>query len=284
MKIALCSDLHLEIRNIELNNTENAEVLVLAGDIMTGIALHNYGDIYKYAPPEGSDIIWKLNDSQMKAYAYHKFLAHVSDQFPHVVQIAGNHEFYKGDYPDAYGWMKKKCDEFPNIHFLNKDSVEIGDVTFVGATLWTDMNKGDPTTLYLIAGMMNDFRIIRNSQKNYRRFSPGDAALDHRDALQYILATVDADPTKKYVVVGHHAPSHMSIHEQYKHDTIMNGGFYSDLSESILDRPQIVLWVHGHMHDHSDYMMGETRVVCNPRGYKGLEPQADVFQLKFLEI
>jgi hypothetical protein len=25
-------------------------------------------------------------------------------------------------------------------------------------------------------------------------------------------------------------------------------------------------------------------VVCNPRGYKGADPQADVFELKFLDI
>jgi hypothetical protein len=27
------------------------------------------------------------------------------------------------------------------------------------------------------------------------------------------------------------------------------------------------LWVHGHMHDSFDYVLGETRVVSNPRGY-----------------
>ena len=284
MLIALASDLHLEIRTIELNNTENADVLILAGDIMTGIDLHDHGDIYKHEPPSGSNVIWKLGESQKKAYEYHKFLAHVSEQFPHVVQIAGNHELYHGRYPDAYDWLRTEIANYPNIHFLEKDSVEIGDITFVGATLWTDMNKGDPTTLHLIAGMMNDFRIIRNSQKNYRRFSPEDAVSDHRDALKYILKTVDADPAKKYVVVGHHAPSHMSIHEQYKKDTIMNGGYHSDLSEHILDRPQIKLFCHGHMHQPFDYMIGATRVVCNPRGYAGYEQQAIDFTLKYLDI
>lgn len=31
-------------------------------------------------------------------------------------------------------------------------------------------------------------------------------------------------------------------------------------------------------------MIGETRIVCNPRGYKGHDPAADSFQLKFLTI
>jgi hypothetical protein len=64
----------------------------------------------------------------------------------------------------------------------------------------------------------------------------------------------------------------------------MNGGYRSELSEFILDHPQIKLWTHGHMHDPFDYMIGTTRVVCNPRGYAGHDEQADVFQLKFLDI
>jgi len=87
---------------------------------------------------------------------------------------------------------------------------------------------------------------------------------------------------EKFVVVGHHAPTTLSTHERYVGQDLMNGGYRSDLSEFIMDRPQIKLWTHGHTHDPFDYMVGETRVVCNPRGYAGHDPQADVFQLKFL--
>jgi hypothetical protein len=51
-----------------------------------------------------------------------------------------------------------------------------------------------------------------------------------------------------------------------------------------MDHPQIKLWTHGHTHDPFDYMVGKTRVVCNPRGYAGHDPQADLFELKFLDI
>ena len=60
----------------------------------------------------------------------------------------------------------------------------------------------------------------------------------------------------------------------YLSETQMNGGFYSDLSEFILDNPQIVLWTHGHVHQFFDYMIGTTRIVCNPRGYEGYEPDS----------
>jgi len=51
-----------------------------------------------------------------------------------------------------------------------------------------------------------------------------------------------------------------------------------------LDHPQIKLWTHGHTHHEFDYMIGECRVVCNPRGYHGYEPQADSWTLKTFEV
>lgn len=279
MKIAVCSDLHLEFSPITLPNTEGAKVLILSGDICVAHSLYDH-PIDKPVPADAM----KPGRNQSAAYKYREFFDHVSMEYDHVVYIAGNHELYHGRYPDAYDWLHEEMKRYDNIHFLDMGQVEIDGVTFVGGTLWTDMNRNDPTTMQLIEGMMNDFRVIRNSQHNYRRFSPLDAVVHHKATLEHIKSVVDSDTTKKYVVVGHHAPCALSIHEMYKNEYYMNGGYHSDLSEFILDRPQIVLWTHGHMHNPSDYMMGETRIVCNPRGYKGHDPHADHFQLKFLEI
>ena len=279
MKIALASDLHLEFQTITLPNTEGAKVLILSGDICVAHSLHDH-PIDKTIPADAM----KPGRNEGAAVRFREFFRHVSMEYDHVVYVAGNHEFYHGLFPDAYDWLRIEIANYPNIHFLNRESVEIEDVTFLGGTLWTDMHRADPLTLRVIESALNDFRIIRNSQHNYRRFLPMDTVLDHRATLEYIKQVVDADPAKKYVVVGHHAPTALSVHEKYKDDHYVNGGYYSDLSEFILDRPQIALWTHGHMHDPSDYVMGETRIVCNPRGYKGHDPQADLFQLKFLEI
>ncbi len=279
MKIALASDLHLEFETITLPNTEGANVLILSGDICVAHSLHDH-PVDKPVPEDAM----KPGRNQSAAYKYREFFDHVSQEYDHVVYVAGNHEFYHGRYPDAITWLHEEMKRYENIHFLDKDEVEIDGVTFVGGTLWTDMNKGDPTTLQLIESMMNDFRIIRHSQHNYRRFLPMDSVIHHKATLEHIKKVVDSDPTKKYVVVSHHAPTPLSIHERYKNEFYMNGGYHSNLAEFILDRPQIVLWTHGHMHDPFDYMMGDTRIVCNPRGYKGHDPAADHFQLKFLEI
>ncbi len=279
MKIALASDLHLEFRTILLPNTEGAKVLILSGDICVAHSLHDH-------PSSGNapEDAMKPGRNAQAAFEYRQFFQHVSNEYEHVVYVTGNHEGYHGRYPDFYDWIRAEMAAYPNIHFLEQESVEIDGYTFVGGTLWSDMNNQDPMTMQLIEGMMNDFRVIRNSQLNYRRFSPTDAVRRHLDTVDYIKTTVDADPDKKYIVVGHHAPTFLSVHEKYKNDTLINGGYASNLFDLIYDRPQIKLWTHGHMHDPVTYYVNDTFVACNPRGYAGHDPEEVNFKLRFIDL
>jgi hypothetical protein len=56
------------------------------------------------------------------------------------------------------------------------------------------------------------------------------------------------------------------------------------MDQFIMDRPEIALWTHGHTHEDFDYMIGTTRVVCNPRGYIGHESRADTWQPKLITL
>jgi hypothetical protein len=116
------------------------------------------------------------------------------------------------------------------------------------------------------------------------KFSPDDAMEDHVKMLDYIRIVTDGHYNRKFVVCGHHTPTPQSIHPKYAGDELMNGGYTSDLTQFIMDRPQIKLWTHGHTHEDFDYLIGTTRVACNPRGYDGYERRADYFQLKYMEI
>jgi Icc-related predicted phosphoesterase len=263
MKIKLVSDLHLEFEDINIKNDKDYDVLILSGDILVINDLHDHPE-EKYSHLD----IAALKFGQARAQLFRDFLKRCSFQFPHVVYVAGNHEFYHGEFHRGVEHIREECAKFLNIHFLERDCQFINGVMFVGGTLWTDMNKGDPLTQHAISDMMNDFRVIRNDHHGYTKLRPAHVIDRHRKTLGYIQQIVDANKDRKCVVVGHHAPSYQSIGEQYKHDTLMNGGYASDLSEFILDRPQIKLWTHGHMHQTFDYMIGETRVVCNPRGYE----------------
>ena len=266
MKIKLVSDLHLEFSDINITNDNKCDVLILSGDIMVAQDLHDHAaaDFSPYSNGALADLGRKMQ----RVARFRDFLKRCSFQFPHVVYVAGNHEFYHGKFYAGIDYLREECTQYPNIYFLECDTKTIDDVTFIGATLWTDMNKGDPLTMHAIEGMMNDFRIIRNDKRNYAAMSARDVADRHARTLQYFRSVLTEQHNRKFVVVGHHSPSLQSVHEQYKDEQLMNGGYHSDLSEFILDHPQIKLWTHGHTHHPFDYMIGETRIVCNPRGYE----------------
>ena len=283
MKIALASDLHLEFGPISLEN-DGADVLILSGDIIVANDLKER-DVYN-----------------IKGYAdrsnkFHTFFEECSARFPHVIYVMGNHEHYHGDFAKSHRTLRDNLSHLRNLHVLEREYVTIDDVTFIGGTLWTDMNNGDALTLYHIRTMMNDFRIVQNTNRevNFRdsegkfhtrpaKFSPEDAFEEHVKMKEYIRHVIEGQFNEKFVVVGHHAPSKQSTKPRYKDDVLMNGGYSSDLSEFILDHPQIKLWTHGHTHDIFDYMIGSTRVVCNPRGYIGYEDTADNFKLMYIEV
>lgn len=288
MKLAICSDLHLEFGTISLENPGDVDVLILSGDICVARDMMNY---------DAHGIV-----DFGKSSRYHTFFQECSARFPHVLYVVGNHEHYHGDFKYTISDLKKYLGYLTNLHILDKEIFELNDTVFVGGTLWTDMNKEDPLTLHMISKMMNDFRTVDNSNREVTfktfdednkptfrtriaRFSPEDAVEDHKKMLDYIRVVYEnVPPWKQIVVVGHHTPSHNSCHPRYKDDREMNGGYHSDLSEFMLDRPAIKLWTHGHTHEVFDYMVGECRVVCNPRGYIGYEQLADNFTLKVVEL
>jgi hypothetical protein len=184
--------------------------------------------------------------------------------------VAGNHEHYHGVFDTSLQKMKENMPD--NFHVLDNESFEIDDVLFLGGTMWTDMNRQDPLTLHAIKDVMNDFQVIRKIRgKDYARFHPSDTVIEHIKTLAYfkMMMELPHNYDKKVVIVTHHAPTVLSVDARYVGEYLMNGAYHSKLDDFILDRPQIKLWVHGHMHHRKDYMVGDhTRVICNPRGYQ----------------
>lgn len=309
MKVAYCSDLHLEFGKIKLENTENADLLILAGDI--AVARHVGFNMTRYEMTRNGGLNGVLFD----------FFRNVSEQFPQVIYVVGNHEHYSYDFNRTVNTLKDNLKVFPNITLLDKESLTLDGVTFVGGTMWTDMNNEDPLTMWHVGQRMNDFREISDSSKMvYRRvplyklnegsegpkyardergyyieigmkmkeepstFSVESSVEEHKKFLQYLEIICENNKNGQIVVVSHHTPSHQSIHPVYAHDFLMNGAYHSKLDEFILDRPQITNWFHGHTHNAFDYEIGGCRVACNPRGYHNYEKLADTFKLKYMEL
>lgn len=273
MKVAYASDLHLEHKQLKLDNTVNADVLVLAGDVCIGESLKRFPF---YNNDRGTGSLHEYN-SQF----YQKFFENIAEQFKHVIYVAGNHEHYQGTYSKSIKALRENTKAVSDtIHFLDADSIDIDGVRFIGGTLWTNFNYGNEYAMFAAGQAMNDFRVITYDYNDmYRALRPRDTIFEHQRYADYIkAASKDHD---RVVVVSHHAPTFQSIAECYVGDPL-NDAYASDLSNLILDREGIVKWVHGHVHSNFDYQIGECQVLCNPRGYPGERKRE--FELMTFEV
>jgi Icc-related predicted phosphoesterase len=261
MKIAFCSDLHLEFGDVNLTNNQHAEVLLLCGDIC---------------------IANRLLDEKDRLYTRTiDFFERCAAQFSTVLMVMGNHEHYNGNFIKSYSIIQESVKQFKNVFILEKQILKIGSAIFIGGTLWTDMNCEDSVTMIGASIAMNDFYLIKNGRSLLK---PQDVVEDHRLMLKCIKEIVDQRPDDNFILLTHHAPTKISLKPGAHHNPIINGAYSSDLEAFMRDRPQIKTWVHGHTHDDFDYRVGSTRVLCNPRGYPGIEDRAEDFQLKYFEV
>lgn len=245
MKLWVFSDLHLEPSTVFMPPLPDADVCVVAGDVLT-------------RGPENT-LAWLS-----KAIVPH---------MP-VVCVAGNHEYYGGQFGFdlALERGREAAAGMLGVHFLENDTCFLGDVRFVGATLWTDFElDGDSPkqvawAMSDVGALLSDFgRAIEDFNDPSGKFSTQRAKALHEKSRAFLresLAETHDGPT---VVVTHHAPHRGSLHPRYA-GSPANPGFVSDLECLILEG-QPNLWVHGHVHDSFDYMVGQTRVLCNPKGY-----------------
>ena len=265
--------MHINFQDI---NLPGGDVLIMAGDIMEAGHL-------------------RLADNAKKntfiADRYRRFINEELIKYRHVIYVAGNHEHYSNSYDDTHDRLKRELPD--NVHFLEAESIKIDDVWFFGGTFWTDMNKGDPITASVLKQNMADFSGSIKFGNSIRvdtmygdsfytsKFTPAYAKGVFHETMEKLKTFLEAHPDEKVVVVSHHAPTELSVNEYYKNEFHMNGGYHSRLGDFILDHPNIKVWCHGHMHDPVDYTIGTTRVLSNPRGYKGYEQQAEVFDPNF---
>ena len=242
MKIQLLSDLHLE-HDIPGKPTRipkvDCDVVVLAGDI------------------HSADNVFKTIKSRFRGKP--------------VIYVMGNHEFYNNAIPELTHSLKEKIPS--NVFLLENDSVEIDGVTFLGCTLWTDFmlyGRKKWQQSCSIAKQLPDFRGLiahrgfKGDDGFQYNFEPRDCMLMHEFSVKWLKEEI-AKTSGPKVVVTHHAPSTKSVHPERINDA-KNPAFVSNLDDFVAECGA-ELWLHGHVHHAFDYMQGQTRVVCNPKGY-----------------
>jgi Icc-related predicted phosphoesterase len=240
MKIKYMSDLHLEFGSLDVDpDNDGIDVLIIAGDINV-----------KHR------VDW-INE--------------MANIFEDVIYVPGNHEFYRGHIDNTLRHIKQ--DVYENVHVLQNEWRKIKGVTFHGSTMWTDYQSSGNQPLAMLDAneRMSDHRYIRMGE-DFRKFRAEDAAYEHMRAMAYLTSNVKEGD----VVITHHAPHENSSLECFK-GQLLNASYYSDRTAFMMTfKPSY--WIHGHMHNTSDYVIDETRVLCNPRGYAphDINPDFDI--------
>lgn len=239
MKIHLLNDLHLEFSGGKFAGyvpPVDADVVVLAGDINPGVL----------------GLMWAAETFVVP-----------------VISLAGNHEFYgKRRLHKHYDKMHDKAAKL-GIHFLQNESIVIDGVRFLVATLWTDFSLmgNQPLAMIEAQGTMNDYKLILQNNRNSATLMPSTVLHEHNVSMEFLTEELNKDFDGPTVVATHHAPSEQSCLPDFRGNPLNH--CYATNLERFVEAFDIALWVHGHIHCSQDYMIGDTRVVCNPRGYEG---------------
>lgn len=244
-KIWIASDLHLDVMNhfrrqenkqsIDFDIPAEVDIVILAGDICEGT----------------SGIEWADNIGKP------------------ILYVPGNHEYYRGNLEEIEIALRQSAKASKHVVLLHNDRHDVGNIRFLGSTLWTDyrLENEEINAMSAAEALLADHRVISKLDGDKRRlFSAEHAQAIHfrcREWLERQLSIPHDGPT---VVITHHAPHINSVHNMYIGTSPVNAAFSSDLTEIIREH-DIDLWIHGHTHWTFDYEISGTRIVCNPYGY-----------------
>ena len=227
MKIWHLTDLHLDFGKLKIINYPVADVVILNGDISHKMGNHEYHNV-------SSKNILTMTEIENK-------------------------------------WKKKELLN-ENFHVLIDETLIIDDYRFIGSKLWTDFNNS-VESMEDFDTEMTDSKAIYKSFKGQNYSRKGGININSSDILKIHLKSkffLEEELKKpfagKTVVLTHHAPSFKSISNEYINDMVGSACFASNLEE-IIQKNEISIWFHGHVHHTVNYYLYGTLIHCNPRGY-----------------
>ena len=239
MRLLILSDLHLEQwggiqPEIDLA-VSRPDVVVLAGDI------HNGAKAIPWAAMTFAGIP--------------------------VLYVHGNHEAYGHKLEGTIRELEQACQQTDHVRLLHCNEWHLGNIRFLGATLWTDFKLfGDERrdiAMDAVQNDINDYHRIRLENRGFQKMRPTDTARFHSEQRDWIRKKLDEPFEGKTVVITHMAPSMRSVPEEYMADIVSTA--YASNLDALVESAD--LWIHGHMHTSCDYTIGQCRIICNPRGY-----------------
>lgn len=226
MKINYFSDVHLEWQDCQLPDND-ADIVIAAGDI-------GY-------PYEASEWLKRIEKP--------------------VLYIAGNHEYYGGEFGNRMEKLEKHCRD-SNITFLDNGTFEYQGFKFFGATMWTDFDlyRRQDFDMFNAPNVMNDYSQIRLRGSS---LAPAYILRKHTESRARLEHFIDTADTSNLVIITHHLPSSLSIDEKYRAHSA--NPYYATELDSLFREG--MHWFHGHTHSTCEYELFGCEVHANPRGY-----------------
>ena len=231
MRLQIVSDLHLETEDVDVRPAPGAELLVLAGDI---------------------DATWR---------GFERFAGWPVP----ILFVAGNHEYDHRDLAEAVPALRAHVAAL-GIRLLERESLVVGRVRFVGCTRWSDFDGVGVAKRAKALRAGAYFQTLMHATVGGLPFdAPAVRALAvaSRDWLERELSTPAQGAWDRTVVVTHFAPSARSHDPRYGLQAATAAFVNAD--DDLL--PRADLWIHGHLHCRHDWRDGRCRVVSNARGH-----------------
>lgn len=235
LQLCIISDIHTELQNIsdysflgDPKELDPGSILIMAGDLGSPtLAYENYRDL----------------------------LMEASLRYEHVLIVPGNNEYRGGEYSLTMELLTKLVSEFPRVHLLDRSSVRIEGILFIGATLWSSVVK---------EGFVNpaiDIAIPIEQRE-----------MLHRLDREYLEFTLSQHPYRSVVVITHHPPIHsfrerdiLTSRVMKKTPDVLNSfAYYGNNLESLVDRSRV--WICGHVHIQWTNKVNQTPVILNAMG------------------
>jgi predicted phosphodiesterase len=254
MRVQYFSDIHLEFKNIDiipkLLKNVNADVLVMAGDICP------------------------VNDEESRN-KFKTLLEYVCKRYKYVMHVAGNHEYYteknqeeikNNTITHVNAKFKAYSKQFTNYIYMDCNTLTLlineKPYTFIGATLWTKVNKADWPA---IQDRMNDYNSIYVLNKGQiSPFTVSYMQLLHTKHRNYIKKEINKPFNKiPIILITHHRP----FIPEGIHASIFDQAYTSDMSDVI--KLPVVASISGHCHQYTKIEMGGIQYLTNPKGYPG---------------
>lgn len=269
MKIWYFSCIHLDIMNALSQR-------MLAGgleDLSTPKAIKPRVHTLVFDPGVAADVCVVAGDFYPDLIRSVEALEAISKRMP-VILVPGNRDFYRGPFrPDTKSKLldvaRRRAKSIGNIHVLENESVVIGGITFIGATLWTDLRGvTDPAVI----APWNDFRKI--FVKPDQNFTPAHQTRAFLRSKAFIEAELKKPRAGPRVVVTHTIPHPAGRSLRFAGNAF--GVFFdNDFSELLASPEAPDAWIFGNNLDGCDTYVGKTRLLSNPQGHIQKDGQSE---------